>query len=137
MTSDGLPHQVRAKMGLEAFLKNNKGINGGADLPPAYLEALYWAVVNEEIRAHELAPPSAAPTGHGAPSLAAAQHSAQRDGATAAVQQALPPMRSRWRFLRQRRAAMMRAPQAPLRSQRPRRSAMTRPPRLPLRRRRQ
>jgi hypothetical protein len=45
MTSDGLPHQVRAKMGLEAFLKNNKGINGGADLPPSYLEALYWAVV--------------------------------------------------------------------------------------------
>ena len=109
MTSDGLPHQVRAKMGLEAFLKNNKGINGGADLPPAYLEALYWAVVNEEIRAHELAPPSAAPTGHGAPSLAAAQHSAQRDGATAAVQHALPPMRSRWRFLRQRRAAAVAA----------------------------
>jgi len=97
---------VRAKMGLEAFLKNNKGINGGADLPPAYLEALYWAVVNEEIRAHELAPPSAAPIGPGAPTMALpSSPAAQRDGATAAAQHALPPMRSRWRFLRQRRAA--------------------------------
>ena len=97
---------VRTKMGLEAFLKNNKGINGGADLPPAYLEALYWAVVNEEIRAHELAPPSAAPIGPGAPTMALpSSPAAQRDGATAAAQHALPPMRSRWRFLRQRRAA--------------------------------
>ena len=31
-----------------------RGINGGADLPREYLEALYVAVVTEEIQAHDL-----------------------------------------------------------------------------------
>ena len=42
---------VRTKMGVEAFVKNNKGINAGADLPRAYLEGLYAAVAAEEIKA--------------------------------------------------------------------------------------
>ncbi|OEH76541.1 sec7 domain-containing protein [Cyclospora cayetanensis] len=39
------PHQ---KMTKEEFVKNNRGINGGKDLPKPFLEALYDHVAKEE-----------------------------------------------------------------------------------------
>lgn len=33
--------QVKNKMTCEGFIKNNRGINDGADLPPDFMKALY------------------------------------------------------------------------------------------------
>jgi brefeldin A-inhibited guanine nucleotide-exchange protein len=37
-------------MSKEAFLKNNRGINDGQDLPEEFMAALYDRIVNNEIK---------------------------------------------------------------------------------------
>lgn len=47
------PHhnmQVKKKMSPEDFLKNNRGINDGSDLPADFMRALYDRIVNNEIK---------------------------------------------------------------------------------------
>jgi len=41
---------VAKKMTREEFIRNNRGINGGKDLPKAYLEHLYEDITTNEIR---------------------------------------------------------------------------------------
>jgi len=38
------------KMNKDQFIHNNRGINGGKDLPPEFLEDLYQRIVEEEIK---------------------------------------------------------------------------------------
>jgi hypothetical protein len=38
------------KMTKEQFIRNNRGINGGADLPAEYMDKIYNRIVNEEIK---------------------------------------------------------------------------------------
>ena len=98
---------VRNKMSAEQFVKNNKGINGGADLPRQYLLALYDAVARDEIKAHELAPPHqsqgqppvapsapAPPTTASAASLARSRYLRQRSQARKAARGASPESRA-------------------------------------------
>jgi hypothetical protein len=42
--------QVKVKMSVEGFLKNNRGINDGADLDPDFMRALYDRIVSNEIK---------------------------------------------------------------------------------------
>jgi Sec7-like guanine-nucleotide exchange factor len=37
------------RMTLEAFLRNNRGINGGEDFPPAFIEPLFHSITSQEI----------------------------------------------------------------------------------------
>ena len=77
---------VRAKMSLEQFVDNNRGINGGHDLPPQYLAALYASVA-----AQEIVPPAEDD---------AADAKADADGADGGG----PPSPHRLRYLRLRRS---------------------------------
>lgn len=43
-------YQVKVKMSKEGFLKNNRGINDGADLAPDFMGSLYERIVNNEIK---------------------------------------------------------------------------------------
>jgi brefeldin A-inhibited guanine nucleotide-exchange protein len=43
-------YQVKNKMSCEGFLKNNRGINDGQDLPPDFMRSLYERIVNNEIK---------------------------------------------------------------------------------------
>ena len=52
-------------MTLAEFADNNRGINGGADLPLALLASLYTAVQAREIRAHPEAQPEGGDSGGG------------------------------------------------------------------------
>ena len=42
--------QVKKKMTCEEFIRNNRGINGGADLPHPFLRELYASISQNEIR---------------------------------------------------------------------------------------
>ena len=42
--------QVKKKMTCEEFIRNNRGINGGLDLPHAFLRELYASISQNEIR---------------------------------------------------------------------------------------
>ena len=42
--------QVKKKMSKEEFLKNNRGINEGENLPSDFLEDLYERIKNDEIK---------------------------------------------------------------------------------------
>lgn len=42
--------QVKKKMGVDDFLKNNRGINDGQDLPQEFMRSLYDRIVNNEIK---------------------------------------------------------------------------------------
>src|ERR1700761_544659 len=42
--------QVKKKMSKEEFLKNNRGINEGDNLPADFLEDLYERIKNDEIK---------------------------------------------------------------------------------------
>lgn len=44
--------QVKKKMSAEDFLKNNRGINDGADLAPEFMRSLYERIVCNEIQVH-------------------------------------------------------------------------------------
>ena len=41
---------MRKKMTCDEFLRNNRGINNGANLPPDFLKAIYASIVRSEIR---------------------------------------------------------------------------------------
>jgi hypothetical protein len=42
--------QVKKKMTADEFVRNNRGINGGEDLPRDFLRALYASIAADEIR---------------------------------------------------------------------------------------
>lgn len=42
--------QVKKKMSAEDFLKNNRGINDGQDLPADFMRSLYDRIVSNEIK---------------------------------------------------------------------------------------
>lgn len=42
--------QVKKKMTVDEFVRNNRGINGGEDLPREFLRALYTSIAADEIR---------------------------------------------------------------------------------------
>lgn len=42
--------QVKKKMTVDEFVRNNRGINGGEDLPREFLRALYVSIAADEIR---------------------------------------------------------------------------------------
>jgi hypothetical protein len=48
--TDAHSKKIRRKMTKEEFVRNNRGINAGRDLPRWYVEALYDSVVQNEIR---------------------------------------------------------------------------------------
>ena len=50
LNTDAHNPQVKNKMTKEGFLRNNRGIDDGADLPKEHLENLYDRIVNNEIR---------------------------------------------------------------------------------------
>ncbi|EFJ50436.1 hypothetical protein VOLCADRAFT_80189 [Volvox carteri f. nagariensis] len=50
LNTDAHNPQVKNKMSKAAFLKNNRGINDGADLPEDFMSALYDRIVNQEIK---------------------------------------------------------------------------------------
>ncbi|GJD07126.1 Brefeldin A-inhibited guanine nucleotide-exchange protein 2 [Galdieria sulphuraria] len=50
LNTDAHHPQVKHKMSKEEFIKNNRGINDGEDLPEEFLGELYDRIVNEEIR---------------------------------------------------------------------------------------
>ncbi|GAX80611.1 hypothetical protein CEUSTIGMA_g8046.t1 [Chlamydomonas eustigma] len=50
LNTDAHNPQVKKKMSKEAFLKNNRGINDGQDLPEDFMAALYDRIVNNEIK---------------------------------------------------------------------------------------
>lgn len=45
-----MAEQVKKKMSAEDFLKNNRGINDGQDLPADFMRSLYARIVNNEIK---------------------------------------------------------------------------------------
>ena len=42
--------QVKKKMTCDEFLRNNRGINNGENLPPDFLQSIYGSIVRNEIR---------------------------------------------------------------------------------------
>jgi len=50
LNTDAHNPQVKHRMTKNDFLKNNRGINDGADLPPDFLNGIYDDIVNNEIR---------------------------------------------------------------------------------------
>ena len=46
----GRAAQVKKKMTVDEFVRNNRGINGGEDLPREFLRALYVSIAADEIR---------------------------------------------------------------------------------------
>ncbi|EIE18029.1 Sec7-domain-containing protein, partial [Coccomyxa subellipsoidea C-169] len=65
---------VKKKMTCEEFIRNNRGINGGADLPHAFLRELYASISQNEIRIsadQQQAAAAAGPVSGGAPVVSA------------------------------------------------------------------
>jgi len=50
LNTDAHNPQVKKKMTCKDFIKMNKGINEGQDLPQVFLEDIYLRIVNEEIK---------------------------------------------------------------------------------------
>lgn len=50
LNTDAHNQSVKNKMTKEDFLKNNKGINDGSDLPAEYLSAIYDRILSDEIK---------------------------------------------------------------------------------------
>ena len=50
LNTDAHNPQVKRRMTLADFIKNNRGINDGADLPEELLSAIYDDIVSNEIR---------------------------------------------------------------------------------------
>ena len=50
LNTDAHNPQVKTRMTKADFIKNNRGINDGHDLPDALLESIYNEIVNNEIR---------------------------------------------------------------------------------------
>jgi len=49
LNTDAHNPQVKNKMTKQEFVRNNRGIDGGKDLDPKYLAAVYKRIVNNEI----------------------------------------------------------------------------------------
>lgn len=49
LNTDQHNKQVRHRMTLEEFIRNNRGINGKENFPPAFLERIYYAIREKEI----------------------------------------------------------------------------------------
>jgi len=49
LNTDQHSAQVKKRMSVEDFIKNNRGINDGADLPDEYLQGVFNEIVNNEI----------------------------------------------------------------------------------------
>ncbi|KAL8447904.1 hypothetical protein Emed_004199 [Eimeria media] len=62
LNTDQHNSQVRSKMRVEDFLKNNRGINNGSDLPPFFLQNIYISIRHQEIKLKEAALPAAPST---------------------------------------------------------------------------
>lgn len=54
--------QVKKKMNCEEFIRNNRGINGGDNLPQDFLRSLFESISSNEIRISSEATASAAAT---------------------------------------------------------------------------
>ncbi|OEH73704.1 SEC7 domain-containing protein [Cyclospora cayetanensis] len=67
LNTDQHNSQVRSKMRVEDFVKNNRGINNGADLPHFFLQNVYISIKHQEIKLKEAAcsalPPSQSASG--------------------------------------------------------------------------
>ena len=66
--------EVKKKMTCEEFIRNNRGINGGADLPHSFLRELYASISQNEIRIsadQQQAAAAAGPVSGGAPVVSA------------------------------------------------------------------
>ena len=50
LNTDRHSPQVKKRMTLEEFVRNNRGINGGADLPRALLVRIFQSISDNEIR---------------------------------------------------------------------------------------
>lgn len=50
LNTDAHSPQIKRRMTKPEFVKNNRGINDGADLPEEYLSAVFDNIVNDEIR---------------------------------------------------------------------------------------
>eukprot|EP00879_Flechtneria_rotunda_P009955 GHRR01010411.1.p1 GENE.GHRR01010411.1~~GHRR01010411.1.p1 ORF type:complete len:1258 (+),score=566.72 GHRR01010411.1:286-4059(+) len=50
LNTDAHNPQVKKKMSVEDFLKNNRGINDGQDLPQEFVRSVYDRIVNNEIK---------------------------------------------------------------------------------------
>ena len=57
--------QVKKKMTCDEFLRNNRGINNGQNLPPEFLQAIYASIVRNEIRTTSEAETGAFEVRHG------------------------------------------------------------------------
>ncbi|RKP14485.1 hypothetical protein BJ684DRAFT_870, partial [Piptocephalis cylindrospora] len=53
LNTDMYSHQVKKRMTRVEFLRNNRGIDDGSDLPSEYLESIYEEIEREEIRMKE------------------------------------------------------------------------------------
>ena len=80
LNTDQHNDNVKRKMTIEQFVKNNRGINNGTDLPRPFLEAAYAAVVAEEIVAYDWVPGTPEPP----PSAARLRYLSQRRGSIGA-----------------------------------------------------
>ena len=59
LNTDAHNPQVKVKMTKADFIRNNRGINEGGDLPEEYLAAIYGAITTDEIRMKDEEGPSA------------------------------------------------------------------------------
>ena len=50
LNTDAHSPQIKKKMSLEEFVRNNRGINGGYDLPEALLTSVYHDITHREIK---------------------------------------------------------------------------------------
>lgn len=56
LNTDAHNPNVRNRMTVAEFVRNNRGINNNADLPNEFLTKLYTSIVNNEIRMKEDTP---------------------------------------------------------------------------------
>lgn len=78
LNTDAHNPQVKHRMTKTDFLKNNRGINDGADLPEEFLHSIYDEIVTNEIRMKDEVEAAPIPTTPG-PGLANAIANVGRD----------------------------------------------------------
>lgn len=83
LNTDQHNNQVRGKMKVEDFVKNNRGINNGSDLPSFYLQNIYISIRHQEIKLKETALATSPPSQAG--------QAQKGDAATKEQQQQQPP----------------------------------------------
>ena len=79
LNTDQHNSQVRSRMRVEDFVKNNRGINNGSDLPAFFLQNIYVSIRHQEIKLKEAPLTSSQPTAaHGQKADAAAKEQQQQ-----------------------------------------------------------